>query len=184
MQEARKRGHELLVQIPMEPFDYPSNDPGPHTLTTKAEASKNLSNLHWSMSRITNYVGVTNFLGAKFVADPVAMKPVFEDLASRGVLFVDDGTARNSQTRKTADDSLLPYARASIVIDADRSPAAIDKQLSALEAEAKRTGLAIGIANAFPESIERIARFAESAAGKGIEITPVSAAASDPERKR
>jgi uncharacterized protein len=184
MQEARKRGHELLVQIPMEPFDYPSNDPGPHTLTTGADASENLSNLHWSMSRITNYVGVTNFLGAKFVADAAAMKPVFEDLASRGVLFVDDGTARNSQTEKAAGESLLPFARASIVIDADRSPAAIDKQLSALEAEAKRTGIAIGIANAFPESIERIARFAESATGKGIEITPVSSVVSDPERKR
>jgi polysaccharide deacetylase 2 family uncharacterized protein YibQ len=184
MQEARKRGHELLIQVPMEPFDYPSNSPGPHTLTTSAETSENLSSLHWSLSRITNYVGVTNFLGARFVSDPQAMKPVFEDLAARGVLFVDDGTARNSQTQKAAEDSRLPYARANIVIDADRTPAAIDRQLAALEAEAKRTGLAIGVANAFPESIERIARFAESATGKGLEITPVSAVASDPEGKK
>lgn len=184
MQEARKRGHELLVQVPMEPFDYPTNSPGPHTLTTSAEISENLSSLHWSLSRITNYVGVTNFLGARFVSNPQAMKPVFEDLASRGVLFVDDGTARNSQTQKAAEDSRLPYARANIVIDADRAPAAIERQLAALEAEAKRTGLAIGVANAFPESIEQIARFAKNAAGKGLEITPVSAVASDPEGKK
>src|SRR5919198_4874654 len=31
---ARGDGHEVLLQIPMEPFDYPDNDPGPRTLLT------------------------------------------------------------------------------------------------------------------------------------------------------
>jgi polysaccharide deacetylase 2 family uncharacterized protein YibQ len=30
---AREDGHEVMLQVPMEPFDYPDNDPGPHTLT-------------------------------------------------------------------------------------------------------------------------------------------------------
>jgi polysaccharide deacetylase 2 family uncharacterized protein YibQ len=168
----------------MEPFDYPQNSPGPHTLTTQADAAETLKSLHWSMSRITNYVGIMNFLGAKFVTDPAAMKVVFDDLASRGILFVDDGSARNSLSQQAAEASLLPYARAHVVIDADRTRAAIDKQLSVLEAEAKRTGIAIGVANAFPESIEMIARFAETADSRGIELTPISAIVSDPERKR
>lgn len=29
MREARRQGHELLVQVPMEPFGYPQVDPGP-----------------------------------------------------------------------------------------------------------------------------------------------------------
>jgi hypothetical protein len=29
---ARAEGHEVLLQVPMEPFDYPDNDPGPQTL--------------------------------------------------------------------------------------------------------------------------------------------------------
>src|SRR5262249_49928303 len=31
---ARGDGHEILLQLPMEPFDYPDNDPGPQTLLT------------------------------------------------------------------------------------------------------------------------------------------------------
>ena len=31
-QRARSEGHELFLQAPMEPFDYPDNDPGPQTL--------------------------------------------------------------------------------------------------------------------------------------------------------
>ena len=32
--EARKRGHEVLLEVPMEPYDFPDSDPGPHTLRT------------------------------------------------------------------------------------------------------------------------------------------------------
>ena len=30
-------GHEVMLQVPMEPFDYPDNDPGPHTLDGAGE---------------------------------------------------------------------------------------------------------------------------------------------------
>lgn len=29
---ARAAGHEVVLQVPMEPFDFPDSDPGPHTL--------------------------------------------------------------------------------------------------------------------------------------------------------
>jgi hypothetical protein len=55
---ARARGHEVLLQVPMEPFDYPDNDPGPQTLLTTLPTEKNLDRLHWQMSRMQGYVGV------------------------------------------------------------------------------------------------------------------------------
>lgn len=182
MQEARKHGHELLLQLPMEPFGYPANSPGPHTLSSEVSADENMVDLHWAMSRLTNYVGVMNFLGGKFVTSPAALKPVFDELAGRGLLFVDDGTVKNSVTEQVAQAALLPYARAWIVIDAERSRRAIAGRLDKLVQEAKRTGLAIGVANAFPDSIEMIAQFASNAGKLGIEITPVSSVVTDPER--
>lgn len=183
MQEARKSGHELLLQLPLEPFDYPRNDPGPHTLKTGVSAVENIADLHWSMSRLTNYVGVVNFLGGKFLTDPDAMKPVFDQLAERGLLFVDDGTLRNTASDDVAKASLLPYARVDTLIDATRTRREITRQLTLLSEQAKRTGLAIGMANAFPETIEMIASYAAQASRLGIEITPVSAIVRDPERK-
>ncbi len=184
MQEARRRGHELLLQVPMEPFDYPRNNPGPHTLLAGVSAEENIANLHWAMSRITNYVGVVNFLGGRFIADPEALKPVFDELASRGLLFVDDGSVRNSLADTAAERSLLPFSRAAVQIDAVRTRKAIAAQLDELTKQAKRTGLAIGTATAFSDSVELIAQFAKSADSIGIEITPVSAAVRDPERPR
>ena len=46
MQEARRGGHEILMQVPFEPFDYPNNNPGPDTLLISQPAAKNVEDLH------------------------------------------------------------------------------------------------------------------------------------------
>src|SRR5580700_76167 len=55
--QAREAGHEAFLQAPMEPFDYPANNPGPHTLLSGASPADNLDNLHWLMARFTGYAG-------------------------------------------------------------------------------------------------------------------------------
>jgi len=182
MQAARKKGHELLIQVPMEPFGYPQNSPGEHTLSSAAPVGQNLDDLHWSMGRITNYVGVMNYQGAKMLSDAGSLKEIFDELADRGLLFVDDGSTGNSQSEAAAALSILPYARGHVQIDAVRTRKDIGERLADLATLAKRTGLAIGIANGFSDSIEMIAEFAEKAGQSGIEITPLSAIVEDPQR--
>ncbi len=72
------------MQIPMEPFDYPDNDPGPHTPLTNLDAGGNIDRLHWLLGRFTGYAGVTNFMGAKLTSSPPALRPVLSEIASRG----------------------------------------------------------------------------------------------------
>ena len=70
---ARGKGHEIMLQVPMEPFDFPNNDPGPQTLLTSLPAHANLDRLKWAMSRFGGYFGVTNYMGAKFTASEEAL---------------------------------------------------------------------------------------------------------------
>lgn len=184
MQEARKKGHEILLQLPMEPFGFPENSPGQHTISSTYGFEENQANLHWLMSRITNYVGVMNYQGGKILADEAALEPVFDEIAKRGLLFVDDGSAGNSKSAEIAKSSLLPHARVQIQLDASRSRQDIAKQIEFLVSEAKRTGIAIGFSNGFTETIDMLAEFSQKAASLGVEITPVSAIVSDPERER
>lgn len=183
MQNARKAGHEILLQLPMEPFGYPSNNPGKHTLRTDLDAVSNTENLNWLLARTTNYVGVIGFLGGKFVTNEPSLKPVLDQLAQRGLLFIDDGSVKNSLTESAAQSSLLPFAKADIHIDTIRDRAKIQAKLEELSEMAQRTGLAIGYANAFPESIDMISAFARKSEDSDIEITPVSAIVDDPERR-
>jgi polysaccharide deacetylase 2 family uncharacterized protein YibQ len=178
---ARDAGHEVVLQLPMEPFDYPANNPGAHTLLTGLSEAENRDSLHWLMTRFTGYVGVMNYLGAKFTADRSALSPVLGEVASRGLLYLDDGGSPRSLAREQAAAARLPSAGADVVIDADPSPQAIDAALVRLEALARANGAAIGVAAALPASVDHVGRWARSLEARGVALVPVSAvAARDP----
>jgi polysaccharide deacetylase 2 family uncharacterized protein YibQ len=177
---ARGEGREVVLQVPMEPFDYPDNDAGPQTLLTSLSPDQNLDRLHWAMSRFQGYVGIANYMGARFTAAEQALGPVMRDAGKRGLIYVDDGTSARSLTSQIAGAGNMPFAKANIVLDAVPTPIEIDSALARLEAMARERGVAIGVATALPASIDRIAQWAKAAAGRGIVLVPVSAAASKP----
>ncbi|MDE2362994.1 MAG: divergent polysaccharide deacetylase family protein [Hyphomicrobiales bacterium] len=174
---ARDAGHEAFLQAPMEPFDYPRNNPGPHTLTVKSADDGNVD-LRWLMTRFSGYVGIVNFLGARFTSDEAAMKPFMRQLAERGVAYIDDGTAPQSLAAAIGPTVGAATARADLTIDSDMRPDAIEAALGKLEAIARQKGFAMGVASAVPQSIDHVARFARSLEGRGIALVPASAALS------
>lgn len=176
VERARGAGHEVLLQVPLEPLDYPTNDPGPHTLLTTLPPEENMKRLQWLMSRFTGYVGVTNQMGAKFETTQASLTPMLEEIKARGLLFVDDGTVKDSAGSQVAGTIGLDYAAADVQIDAVPSPDDINKALARLEAVAKEKGSAIGVASAKPGTIKQISQWAGQLQGKGIVLIPVSAA--------
>ncbi len=180
MQDARRGGHEILLQVPLEPFDYPANDPGPDTLLTSKPVARNIESLHRAMGEITNYTGIMNYLGGRFLSDPKAMEPVMRDIGKRGLLFLDDGTSAQSKTAVIAKGTELPYAFADLQLDSQVDVNAILQKLDELERIARRNGQAIGVASAFDESIDAISKWSEEATMRGIEIVGVAALVNDP----
>ena len=176
VQRARGEGHEVFLQLPMEPFDYPDNDPGPHTLLTGPKAPDNIDKLHWALGRFTGYVGVVNFLGGRFTSDEGALSPVLRELAGRGLMVIDDGSSPRSLLAGSAERARIPTLKIDRVIDGMARPDAIDKELAALETIAREQGIAVASASALPVSIERINRWAQSLEAKKLVIVPMSAA--------
>jgi len=173
---ARGTGHEVLLQIPMEPFDYPDNDPGPQTLIASAAKDQNIDRLHFFLSRAPGYVGVANFMGARFTANEEALAAILAETSKRGLLFLDDGTSPRSVALKAAAKTKAPFLKADLVIDAKAEWAEIDAALVKLEAIAAEKGVAIATASSLPVTIERIARWAKTLEARGIRLVPVSVA--------
>jgi polysaccharide deacetylase 2 family uncharacterized protein YibQ len=173
---ARDGGHEVLLQAPMEPFDYPDNDPGPQTLLTSLDAAQNLDRLQWLMSRFQGYVGIAGIMGARFAASEAALAPVLRETGKRGLIYVDDGASQRSLAGQIAGANNVAFAKADLVIDSLPAPADVDRALARLEALARERGVAVGIASALPVSIERIAKWAKAAEGRGVLLVPITAA--------
>ncbi|HEV7418009.1 MAG TPA: divergent polysaccharide deacetylase family protein, partial [Tianweitania sediminis] len=183
MQAARQAGHELVLQVPLEPFDYPTVDPGRGTLTVDATASENIANLHSVLGRMTNYVGLVNYMGARFVADADALKPLMAELGTRGLMYLDDGTSARSETEAVSQAHGVPFAAADTQIDGTRERGEILKKLDELERTARAQGQAVGIGSAFDTTVDAVASWVAEAKKRGIEIVPISAVARDPERR-
>jgi polysaccharide deacetylase 2 family uncharacterized protein YibQ len=175
---ARETGHEVMLQVPMEPFDYPDNDPGPHTLLTSIDAGQNLDRLHWLMSRIQGYVGLVNAMGGRFTASEIGMAPVLREAATRGLIYFDDGSSARSLASQIAGANNVAFAKADLIIDQVPTPADVDRALGRLESIARARGTAVGFAGALPVSIDRLSRWIKAAESRGIQLVPITAVVS------
>ncbi|KQN73790.1 hypothetical protein ASE94_05960 [Devosia sp. Leaf64] len=172
---ARNGGHEVMLEVPLEPFDFPQNDPGPHTLLTGEAPRENLDKLFWLMARFGGYFGVINNMGARFTASAGDFGPIMEELGARGIGYIDDGSSNRSVSEQLAHANKVPFARANLLIDANPARTSILSALASLETEALENGSAIGIVSALPISIQAISEWSASLDGKGIALVPASA---------
>lgn len=173
--EARREGHEVLVEVPMEPYDFPDSDPGPHTLRSGVGEDANTERLVWSLTRFTGYTGVTNLLGGRLLSDPDTLEPVLTYLARRGLLFYDNGAASHSAAPDVAARTGVSFARATATIDTIETAMEIDRQLSELENAARAHGSASGAGFIRPITIERVSQWAQGLSGRGFVLVPASA---------
>jgi polysaccharide deacetylase 2 family uncharacterized protein YibQ len=173
---ARARGHEILLQLPMEPVGFPASNPGPHTLQSEVTTEENLASLHWHMSRFAGYSGVTNYMGARLLVSEAALTPVMREMKDRGLVYLEDATVNLTLSPKVGEALRLPMRRASTVIDAEPTAPAIAAALERLEQEATATGFAIGTGSGLKVTIETVAEWAKTLQERGILLVPVSAA--------
>ena len=175
-ERARAQRHEILLQIPMEPFDYPDNDPGPQTLLTTLNAEQNVDRMTWHMSRFQGYAGVANFMGGRFVVSDAVMQPIVKEAAKRGLGYFDDGSSPRSIAGSIAASQAMPFAKGDIAIDSVPTAVEIDHALANLENMAKERGVAVGVASALPVSIERIGAWTRTLESHGIMLVPLTTA--------
>ncbi len=175
---ARAAGHELLISVPMEPQNYPSDDPGPRALLTGASDAQNQRRLDWALTRIEGYVGATGALGTlrgeRFAGSAAQMAPVLQAIGARGLLYVDP--------RPGAGGSAGVWGRSvDIVIDDPASRPEIGAKLAQLEQIAREHGSALGLVGAVrPVTMDSVTAWANGLAARGFTLAPVSALAQPP----
>lgn len=170
VERARRAGHEVLLELPMEPADHSASDRGPQTLLADGARDENSRRLNWLLARAAGYVAFAGG-GERFAGSDQAAA-VLDVLAQRGLALIELG---GDQLAAAAAAVGLPYASASDAIDGDPAALSIDYALAALEAEALTTGSVLGVAQGYPVSLERLRLWAATLEDKGLVLAPVSA---------
>jgi len=174
VQQARDNGHEVLIGLPMEPSDYPRNDPGPNGLMLANTAEENIERLNWTLSRATGYVGVFNFMGSRFSVEKNALKPILRQLKNRGLLMLDTRASAFSVMAPTAQEVGLAYTVVDIAPDAEPNRGYIDRQLTKLTELAIKNKRAVAIVRPFPITMLRLKRWIGRLDAKKVVLAPLS----------
>lgn len=168
VKRARTSGHEVLIDLPLEPQNFPVHDAGPLAILSRHGPVDAVAHLDAILAKTTSYVGV-----AAGLHSPVAAKeqwaPMLRDLKNRGLLFVGDGLAGVPAADTPAS---LP-----VTLVADETPfrVAINVRLSRLLAAAQRDGSAVTYVSARPVTMERVLAWIATFPQKGVVLAPVSA---------
>ena len=169
-----RRAMRCCFRCRWSPTTIPTTIPVRRTLLSSLSGEQNVDRLHWLLSRMQGYVGIMNFMGARFTASDAAMAPVLREVARRGLVYIDDGSSPRSQAAQISGANKLPFAKADVVIDAVPSATEIDNALKRLELVARDRGMAVGFSSALPASIDRISKWARAAQGRGILLIPIT----------
>jgi len=174
VRRARRAGHEVLIELPMEPYDYGRQRPHAQVMQVGVSADTNRQRLGKLLARTPGYVGVMNYQGAKFATEQAAVDPIVAELSAKGVAFFEDGSLIRSEFESSARGAGLAFGKATSWIDARPSADEISQQLLVLETTARERGAALGTSMPFPVSIDLVQEWIPTLEEKGIVLAPAS----------
>ena len=177
VREARQKGYEILIDLPMEPIGFPRNDPGRSTLLTSLNEVENLNRLEFIMIQSGGYVGLLSTHGDKFTLNSELLLPILKSIKTRGLLYVDSRTTSQSLGPELSSNIQLPRAFNNVFIDKTPSRDYITTKLRELERIAVDKKFAVAIAQPLPLSIEIISEWTSELKEKGIALAPITAIA-------
>lgn len=170
---AKEKGHDTLLSLPMEPLEYPQQDPGPLTLLTGVPERENLQKLEKILLHAKTCVGVCPYLGSRLTGVRTALRPLLKGIKDRGLVFIDTREISRSQVESLAQELSLPMRGAEEMISlSDTHETFIDK-LEKLMRIAHEKGSSLGVIEISPYRVEQLAAWEKSLEDKTLELVPV-----------
>jgi polysaccharide deacetylase 2 family uncharacterized protein YibQ len=174
MRQARAFGHETVLMMPMEPSTYPRRDPGPLTLLTGMKPAEMLNRLTQILHLGQDYVGVTNYMGSRFMNSTEDMRPLLKELRAQGVLFLDSQSAYKSAIQQIAEEISLPYLQTTDNIDVEISAQPLSELLQRLiDRSAEHSTLVVRL-SAMPAVVETLKTWVRLLPSQSITLVPLT----------
>lgn len=174
---ARLAGHEVFLGLPMESANFPFEDAGPLALNTTRQVDDNMRTLRTLLGLVPGYVGFMSRFGSKFGVAEGQLKPVFEEIKSRGLMFVDSGESGSGAMTRIAAELSLPKAVVNIHLDRTPTEGEIASKLLRFGALARSQSIAVAMGEPYPHTIRELKNWLAAQPPDKMRLVPVSAIA-------
>ncbi len=142
---AHNNGLEIMLHLPMEPFEYPKVNPGPGALLVSMSQDELITQLSSDIAAIPYVKGVNNHMGSRMTSLSSKMYQIFTILKKEELFFIDSRTSPQSLCKPSARLLQIPFAERDVFLDHFQTHKAIKRQINSLVRKALKTGGAIGI---------------------------------------
>jgi polysaccharide deacetylase 2 family uncharacterized protein YibQ len=167
-------GHEVWLHLPMEPQNYPADNPGPGAVLVGMTTDELRTTVHSAINNIPYAVGVNNHMGSKATADLKTMTWVMQELSARGMAFIDSRTTTRTVAEEAARAQGVPTNRRHVFLDNQRNAAAIRSQLDEAVYRCRIDGEAIAIGHLDPVTVQVLAEELPGIAERGADLVKPS----------
>jgi polysaccharide deacetylase 2 family uncharacterized protein YibQ len=171
--QARSKGMEIMLHLPMEPKEFPDVNPGPGALLTRMTPDELIGQLGENIDCLPGLKGVNNHMGSGISTSPERMRQIFSILKKRGLYYIDSRTTAETVASASARLLQLPFAERDIFIDHFEDETFIRSQLGKLIERAQEQGYAVGIAHPHAITHRVLSEFLPQLKAK-VELVPAS----------
>ncbi len=168
--EMHRTGHEVWLHLPMEPEGYPGSDPGPGAIFVDMTDDTIRTTVNSAVNNIPFAVGVNNHMGSRATADLRTMTWVMQELAGRGMAFIDSRTTRHTVAEEAARSQGVKANRRHVFLDNERNAGSVRRQLDEAVYRSRVEGEIIAIGHLAPVTVEVLAEELPRLAKRGADL--------------
>jgi polysaccharide deacetylase 2 family uncharacterized protein YibQ len=170
----RGLGFETMIDVPMEPTDYPYSDPGPYAVLDANGDKENLAALHQALGSFSGYIGGVAVTDESITGSDTKMPMLVNEFSHRGILLLYAQNPQNARWGALPFSNAWSALPADVLLDATPDAAHIRDALNALATDAKSHADAIGMLRPYPVSLATLREWLASQGGKAVELVPLS----------
>jgi len=174
-QEVNKRNGEVILHLPLEPWNSSQHAMNDGTLLTSMNQDQLQAQLERNINALPHLAGVSNHMGSKFTENTEKMEVVLQAVKEKGLYFLDSRTSDKTVGYALAKEMDIKTAKRNLFIDNDHNQMSAEKQLQKIPRLAKKNGgHLIAIGHPYPSTITALKKSVPLLQEQGITIVPLS----------
>jgi hypothetical protein len=171
--QAHARDKEVMLHLPMQTVESLRLDSGGVTLDMSEHEF--LDTVRTDLAQVPHVSGINNHMGSLITRHPGHMLWLMRGMqADRSLFFVDSRTTKFTVARQIAYENQVPSVSRDVFLDAELSPADVQREFARLLDLAKRNGSALGIGHPHPATLALLRQELPRLSAYGVKLVPVS----------
>ena len=154
--EAGAAGFDVICHLPMQPLDGRREEEDSGVIRVGMDEAAISRTVVADVESVPGAIGVNNHQGSRATENAPLMESALRVLRARGLFFVDSRTSPRSIAETVARNLGMPTTGRDLFLDEDQDPRAIERQVDALAALAKKRGKALGICHARTSTLDAL----------------------------